>query len=440
MRHRILLAAGWYFPESIGGTEVYVRALAQQLQRRSVDVAVAAPAVHNGRASSYLHDGVPVFRYVPPVSPRGDFDVSASEPAEWCDILNRFSPTTVDLHSLVPGLGLPHLRAAGIRRARTVLTVHVPEVLCARSTLMRFGSTPCDGDLGCQPCTACRLHARGVPALVGGVLTRVGPSVARRMSGWPLPSVVTRSLNASSADRDRRVWFSELVKHADCVVAVSDWLARALRANGVSPDKLVLCKQGIDGAVAAPRAVSAGSRQPLRVGFVGRLEPRKGVHVLLEAASLVQARMDVEFHIWGIAQTPDAAAYRDRMIRTARASRRIFFHDRADASAIYNTIDVLVVPSIGFETGPLVVLEALAAGVPVIGSDLGGISERVTHEQDGLLIAPGDAKALARAITRLAEEPDTLASLRPRGPVRTMADVADEMLATYDRLAPKTAA
>jgi glycosyltransferase involved in cell wall biosynthesis len=83
------------------------------------------------------------------------------------------------------------------------------------------------------------------------------------------------------------------------------------------------------------------------------------------------------------------------------------------------------------ETGPLVVLEAQAAGVPVVGSNLGGIAERVTDGKDGVLVPPGDASALARVLTALATNRQALEALTPSRPPRSTTDVARETLNTY---------
>jgi glycosyltransferase involved in cell wall biosynthesis len=108
--------------------------------------------------------------------------------------------------------------------------------------------------------------------------------------------------------------------------------------------------------------------------------------------------------------------------------------------APYDAIDILAVPSTWYETGPFVVLEAHAAGIPVVGSDLGGIAERVTHGQDGLLFPTGDAKALADILLQLWRDPARLNALRPGASVRTISDVARETLDTYTALAAERAA
>lgn len=97
--------------------------------------------------------------------------------------------------------------------------------------------------------------------------------------------------------------------------------------------------------------------------------------------------------------------------------------------------DLVAIPSRCLETGPLVVLEAFAAGTPVLGARLGGIAELVTHNVDGILIPPDDPSAWAVVIGSLAAAPEQIEGLRwGIRPPRTMKDAAAEMAALYREL------
>ena len=103
-------------------------------------------------------------------------------------------------------------------------------------------------------------------------------------------------------------------------------------------------------------------------------------------------------------------------------------------------IDVLVVPSIWYENAPLVVYSALAAGVPVVATDLGGLSETIVHGRNGLLFEPGNPAALAAELNRLATEPGLLARLGGTAvEPRSVADSVDEFLELYEELQRKPA-
>jgi glycosyltransferase involved in cell wall biosynthesis len=94
------------------------------------------------------------------------------------------------------------------------------------------------------------------------------------------------------------------------------------------------------------------------------------------------------------------------------------------ASDVFAGMDALVVPSTWYENTPFVVLEAFAAGVPVLASDLGGLTEIVQDGVDGLLFRAGDAPSLQSAIERLCGEPGLYERLRPKAPHGIDADFA----------------
>jgi glycosyltransferase involved in cell wall biosynthesis len=97
--------------------------------------------------------------------------------------------------------------------------------------------------------------------------------------------------------------------------------------------------------------------------------------------------------------------------------------------------DACLVPSLWLETGPLTVLEAFAAGIPVIGSRRGGIAELVQDGVDGLLFEPENSKQLANVIEHLYEEQDLLPRLTDNvKPPRTAIDVATETRELYKKL------
>jgi len=158
----------------------------------------------------------------------------------------------------------------------------------------------------------------------------------------------------------------------------------------------------------------------------------------VDAFKRLPASLSVELEIRAIGKESGADHYRDRVERAARVDPRIRFLPpvpRQQVGAFMCSIDALVVPSQWMETGPLVVLEAFAARTPVIGSDLGGIKELVSHENDGLLVPHNDVSAWTAALLRVANDCALLLRLRQGiRPVRTISDVAHDMATMYREL------
>jgi glycosyltransferase involved in cell wall biosynthesis len=149
------------------------------------------------------------------------------------------------------------------------------------------------------------------------------------------------------------------------------------------------------------------------VGMVGRVTASKRVDVFLEAASIILARIpDCRFLVVGTGDRWEAM--RDRSSEMGLDSKVIFTGDRDDVPAILSALDLLLLPS-EFEALPNVVMEAMAAGKPVIASDLEGCRELVEEGVTGFLVPPGDSKALADRAVQVLSLSDRGRSLGARG-------------------------
>jgi glycosyltransferase involved in cell wall biosynthesis len=116
----------------------------------------------------------------------------------------------------------------------------------------------------------------------------------------------------------------------------------------------------------------------------------------------------------------------------------ILFSGRKTRAQVWEKLaqtDLLVVPSLWYETAALVIQEAFAAGVPVVASKLGALEERVHHGLDGYLFPPGDSQALAGILSQLAADRNHLEQLQANiRPVFTIGQHVERILALYQRL------
>lgn len=422
---KIVHSLGWYFPESSGGTEVYVDGLATALGRRGYENVICAAAASN---VSYVWNGLPVTRYGVPAAERREF-TQAVPYAGFESFSNWLSGEDADIyhqHSWTRGCGLHHLRAAKRLGLHTVVTVHVPNTVCLRGTMMERGSAPCDGQVRVDRCTRCWLEGRGLSSTLAqlpGELPALSTQLGRLI---PADSRATAVLLTPEWILRRQEELRELGALADRVVAVCQWLFDALRLNGIPREKLVLNRQGIDvDPVVAVRPVDG----PLRVGFLGRWDRVKGIHTLVDAIRRLPRSTAVELTIHAL---PGDTSYENEVRAAAAGDDRIAFAppvQRADIGRTLSHFDVLAVPSQWLETGPLVVLEAMAVGTPVLGSNLGGIAELVGPEA-GRLIPASDAGAWSASIGALVAARPRRTSLRPR----SVEEVADDMSSMYRQM------
>ncbi len=208
---------------------------------------------------------------------------------------------------------------------------------------------------------------------------------------------------------------------ADCVLvnatAVKDWLM----AEGYDASKIVVIRNGVDlSGFAGPadpgvirREFGLAPTTPL-IAVVSRLTRLKGLENLLEAAAMLKPRYPAaRFVVVGETspmEVPYLGELKQLADRLGVGDRVIFTGRRSDVPALLSEVNVSVMPSLN-EALSNVLLESMGAGAPTVATRVGGTPEALVHEQTGLLVAPGDSRAIADAVGRLLDNPSLASRL-----------------------------
>jgi glycosyltransferase involved in cell wall biosynthesis len=232
----------------------------------------------------------------------------------------------------------------------------------------------------------------------------------------------------------RRLWVLDGLlrieaRLAGAVVVPSQALADYLVAAGFPAARMTVLPYGID----TTGPVAAGGHEPVEVGAASILIPRKAVDVLVEACARVEH--PIRLHVYG-----DGPQRADLEAQARRLGLDAVFHGLVpDVAPRLRDLDLFVLSTRG-DNLPVAVLEAMAAGLPVIASRTGGIPEQVVDGVTGALVPPGDVGALARAIEGLAAAPEVRAAYGRAAHERAVqlfdsAEVARRMVKLYQRVA-----
>ena len=434
---RILMLLGWYYPDSIGGTERYTRMLARDLRDLGYRLIIAAPSVDETPRHDD-DDGIPVYRYpltAVPSLPELRGEESPQYLATFTQWLQEQRPDLVHMHSFSRGCGFYHAQAVKTLGFPLCLTVHVPGVTCATGTMRRWHQVSCDGAMRVARCTACLLHDKGVPRVLGYAATQIPTRLLRAAGCWQ--NRLTTGLRMAKLIKNRQTHVHMLFTLADHIVVVSQWLYEVLRRNGVTLHNLTLSRHGLSQEALRPPTPHPLPQPsvPLRVGYVGRFHPTKGVQVLVEAAKRLPASTPVTLHLYGTATGSEERQYLAAVRKQSEGDTRIAFAGEMteqNRQNVFESFDILAVPSLWLETGPLVALEAFAAGLPVIGSDSGGLAELVTPEVNGILVQTGNVNAWTQALGAMSERWRCGAWTWHLPPVRKSVDVALDMQRVYE--------
>lgn len=232
-------------------------------------------------------------------------------------------------------------------------------------------------------------------------------------------------------------WFERwALRHASAVSACNAQTARIVTAKGLSGRAEVI-GLGLDTTLFRPGTHRTVRERPL-VGYVGRLASHKGVGVLLDA---VAAHPELDVLVAGAG--PEEQQLRERSSLPDLAGRVTLVGAVEDDALpdLYRGLDVLAVPSLTtpgwVEQFGRVAVEAMACGTPVVASDSGSLPEVVGDA--GLLVAPGDAPALGRALAEVGADRDLSATMRSSGIERARAydwtSIGEDYMAMYERVA-----
>lgn len=213
----------------------------------------------------------------------------------------------------------------------------------------------------------------------------------------------------SPAGRDSTRWFRNMANawlerrtahRAARLIAVSPSVRRYMIEQGFLASHVICVPNGVPMIDVEPRTIAP---RIWTLGMTALFRPRKGIEVLLEAMKIARLQgNDVRLRAIGPFETPAyETEVRALAARLGLAEAIEWTGFVTDIQGELAKIDALVLPSLFGEGLPMVVLEAMAAGVPVIASDVEGVPEAVVDRETGLLVQPGDAASLAAAMAEL---------------------------------------
>jgi glycosyltransferase involved in cell wall biosynthesis len=371
---RILVISALFPPDVIGGAEISANNLTQWLVRNGAEVGVLTTAkTREEVCEGKVENGLKIWRvWMPRLYPQYYFAKAQSwQKPIWhlqdhfdprnrkivAQVLEAFNPAAVHIHVL-QGIGYNALTEIGNRRIPVVYFLHDLALACIRMAMFKKGR------VCAQQCTLCKASAFYKARLFAQV-PRLG------------------FCSPSRANLEN--------------------LSRYFPVDS-KPNTVLLNANKYPAATEARK-----ESQHLRILFVGRLHSAKGVHLLLEAAAKLAKNSALTLTIVGAG--PDEAALREKY-GSLPGFHFTGFVSEAEISNMMVNSDVLCIPSIWLENSPGVVIHALGLGVPVIGSNKGGIPELIEDGKNGLLFKVNDTEALQTTLERIIQEHSLLKGWR----------------------------
>jgi len=211
---------------------------------------------------------------------------------------------------------------------------------------------------------------------------------------------------------ERGYLLKEKVERASFFATISEFNKRFLAKNNIAVDSICIVRCGVDSESFSLRE-SFESGDKIKLGVVGRLVEKKGIDTLIKAVSLMkQQGLAVELNIAG--SGPLEAELKECVLSCSLTMSDVHFLgalDHTEVAGFITSLDAFVLPCQKDSNGdmdgiPVVLMEAMLSGVPVISTEISGIPELIINKETGLLVMPGDEKELAIAISNLIDDDD----------------------------------
>lgn len=439
---RVVLTSPPIASSVFGGGQTYVFWLAKTLAERGQQVTIVAPVQEEESGlsfslNSYQYEGITItgLRVNHALLTPAEKHVTDGEGyrAVMEHVLTGLAPDMVHINwaksacsAACRRLGIPH-----------VVTAHHAGIICPAGDLLRLDGTICSVQPSTQVCISCCTRKRWPKFGVGWAISLLPRWCYQLLGKWLnctkrlnylergliYPWLVEQSLASKQSLRNT----------AMRVIVPSRFMRELLLRCGYPEDRVTVVPHGIMPVGTVPLTERPG--KVLRLGYVGRINEVKGLHILVSALELIPTRDKCELHVFGNPQSPWEETYYSKTLTSYRGGGKIVPHGKIAGqrlSDIFAEMDVLVVPSLVPESFGLVVLEAFSAGWPVIVSDAGALPELVRDRVDGFVVERGNIASLARAIQELLDAPHRVAEMaQATQPPKTVDEYASEMEVIY---------
>lgn len=398
---RIVYVSHYFLPFALGGTEEHTFLLARDMQRRGHHVHVFHGVIGEGlddyTEGTHRYEGLDCSYVSVDLATITDFSGTWRQPAverAFARCLETQRPDVVHIQHLTR-LSLGLVDVVHARDLPVVLMLHDYWMQCARGQRMHPDGSVCH-TIEVQRCASC------MAVDIDFVDERKSPVERRELARGP-----ARHLAVIEA---RSTEMLATLGAVDRLVTASRFTSETFSAWGVERS-IDVVPYGVDPALRSDYAETPHTGR-VRFAFLGRIADTKGVDILLDAFERVSG--DASLAIHGAGDEGLLASISARAKRSAQPDRiRITgAYEREQLPRLYATMDVQIVPSTWLECSPLVVLTARLFDKPLIASAIGGLTELVRHEVDGLSFRPGDAIDLAAKLQTLVDDPMKVQQLK----------------------------
>lgn len=413
MELKIVHLLPWPTNNVIGGTELFVKSIAIEQSKLGHIVIIALPNIEDSEIWE-SQQSIQLFKYS---NPNGINSKNISSGKQipvhiekWFVWLKEQKPDILHVHAFEPYVYW-FIKVAKEFGVKVFITPHVAQFTCSTGHLLLNGTSQCDGFIENARCTNCAIHRKYerkknkyVYFLFYKYIYGTFKIVRSIIQG--------KRINRYSNVESKLQMLYKVKEITDKFIVLTDDYKMKLLINGF-PDNQIEVVKYTSGDKFEYKACSKNNI--FKVALIGRLSLEKGVDVLLKSLCKIDtSNYKVEVHLFGRSHE-DFPSLDEQIKKINNPSISVFKHGVVEADIIFlklKAFDLLCIPSTVYEMSPLVIQEAFTAGIPIVGSNIGGIAEYVIDKCNGLLFELGDYGSLAVALNKVINDKQLYERLR----------------------------
>jgi glycosyltransferase involved in cell wall biosynthesis len=427
---KIIHCLNHFMPQNVAGTEIYTKSLVQELLLKHIEAVVLIPNYGKTISNTYQYEDMRVIQFAEPSIVDKALIMGKIIPEGlkyFKQIIENEKPSLVHFHVVggSNGITLRHVQAVKQMGIKIVMTFHLAGYTCKTGNLMYKNKELCNGVIDAMRCTRCIYIDKKMGAIKKNIL--YGAAV----TSHALHHDATVWNNRLGTAVGTPFLVDQLKKNllllsgvCDKMVVLTNWYKKVLEINGVPSEKLVHIGQGLPKQQAFEKNIL--KRDILKLVFVGRIHESKGLHLLIEALKQL-SKEKIMLDIYGQINND---IYSNECMAVISTMKNVNWKGLLVPEMVVKTLshyDCLCVPSVICEMSPLVIQEAFAAGIPVLGSDVYGNAEQIKNEENGWLFKYNDSEDLKNKMQMLIDDPEMIQDARTQiRLVKPFSKVADE--------------
>jgi glycosyltransferase involved in cell wall biosynthesis len=462
---KILLVTDGRYPEYVNGVSIYIHYLAQEMVKNGQEIYIfhhiksgflKRPKIIQTRKNGIMYYGLdnsPVAFSEALIHPQRNCREKKIE-GIFTDLLKQINPDIVHFHEFhrTPSYCIDICKEQNIP---AIVTLHDYWFICPRLQLLTLDEYICEGpDKGKNCAVNClagdsftRQYRKMITMLPDGHLLKgikklrnIYKKIKGRHLGQASSLPGEKKKLADKKDnrlidsfRLRETGVKKSLLKADRILAVSTSVKETFEKHGINHNKITVNQLGVKSVDWTEKKVRHFTQYPIRFGFLGHLGPLKGAQLVLDAVKTISPEK-AEFLFFGGGS--DEALYDfKKSTKDLVNCKYMGRYDYGSIDDIFDCFDILIIPSICMETLGMTGLEAQAAGIPVIASDIGGMKDYIRHGINGVLFPPGDVNALTGCINRILENPSQIGKMSDQAiNPRTISEDYGTVMSIYEDL------